>query len=699
MSTVSDGLTQALFLETVTVKLYRPSDHRLLAMIVPTCAEREFYVASTTNTTIAELTPFQSHFFTENLESPGIEPGTFGSVGSSSYGGDRTKSPEIRDRCIQIDVGSAVDSEDCDRRVLVCISPAGGKEPYCKYSALLIFTRYSFRTESMMALSLCLVTLAILTPNSLLQAFRVLASTRGIDDNNILDDSAVYKKHTQGLSMENKGMEYNRYLSLLTLGKLIGGQLSPHDSKKDSDYIPLQVFYKQDVVKDYDDVMDRYDDDSAPYINPPDTDSLVHQRPTDRAQLTSSKYFLANENRFFWASPVRIPDITNKQVPQFSSPTWSYGDGYELKTANPLSDVQHSHDNSSVTHGSHGLRHDLDAPVTQVSMIGSQDMFTDNPKDLVDKEIQIPIFDIARGSIQLPLSGPSTQLLINTTSSRPEDAIRLSGNTNLNELIDFILDYVRRDIIAKGQDQIAIPNIHADFQKRIGFIKAKGSFDGDDGWFRSLSSIRRTADVVATRQGETLVVVCGMGLGTMAFAFEHYRVKFLHISVSGHITGSVASNSVNVQVNVAVVGGKCKITLNSLRITRLDGIKVSVTGLGKMSWILNRIAGWVTNHFRDKIVSRIEASLTRAVVNTLARARCSEELLGEIIRVQEKQRPVSSGGLAAGQNLVAVRLVQGATAPKTSQAVDGGVVETVDLPVPVTVLGHITLPKLQDRQH
>jgi hypothetical protein len=49
-------------------ELYRPSDRHLSAKLVPTFSDRECHHK-------AEKTPFQTHYFSENLVAPGIESG------------------------------------------------------------------------------------------------------------------------------------------------------------------------------------------------------------------------------------------------------------------------------------------------------------------------------------------------------------------------------------------------------------------------------------------------------------------------------------------------------------------------------------------------------------------------------------------------------------------------------------------------
>jgi hypothetical protein len=88
-------------------ELYRTSDRRLLAKLMPTFAVRGCCVIRTTDPYgrilgfldrsryfvfqaalqfyyAAEWTPFQIHYFSENLVAPGIEPGTSGPIARNS---------------------------------------------------------------------------------------------------------------------------------------------------------------------------------------------------------------------------------------------------------------------------------------------------------------------------------------------------------------------------------------------------------------------------------------------------------------------------------------------------------------------------------------------------------------------------------------------------------------------------------------
>ncbi|KAJ8894280.1 hypothetical protein PR048_006893 [Dryococelus australis] len=199
------------------------------------------------------------------------------------------------------------------------------------------------------------------------------------------------------------------------------------------------------------------------------------------------------------------------------------------------------------------------------------------------------------------------------------------SNSSLDQIVDFLLDLVNREIVEKGKDQIPVPNMSEEFEKRVGFIKLHGKFDAQNGWFKNLSTIQTTGDVVATRRGlDTLVITCEIGLEVMQFGFESYQANLAGISVRGHMTGSVASNSITLQLAATVDGGKCNVSLERLTMDQFDGVNVDLTGLGSLSWLLHSIADWTIKHFKDNIVSSIENNLRSAITGMLTKYHCSE---------------------------------------------------------------------------
>nr|CAD7445588.1 unnamed protein product [Timema bartmani] len=150
-------------------------------------------------------------------------------------------------------------------------------------------------------------------------------------------------------------------------------------------------------------------------------------------------------------------------------------------------------------------------------------------------------------------------------------------NTNLNEVVDFLLEIVKNDILEKGKDLMNIPDIHKDFGMGEGTSMLKGTFTATKGWIKSISTIQRTADVILNRVGETVSVVCGLGLKVLEFGYDNYTVMALGYHTTGTLGGSIGNNSVDLKVSLALVSTGCNATLNELKYSG-SGFKISLTG-------------------------------------------------------------------------------------------------------------------------
>lgn len=151
-------------------------------------------------------------------------------------------------------------------------------------------------------------------------------------------------------------------------------------------------------------------------------------------------------------------------------------------------------------------------------------------------------------------------------------------DTYIEQLVDFILIIVNKDIHYKNLDEIKIPHVHKDFTNKLGPIQVSGSFDATDGTFRNLSTIFRTEAVTVSRVGDSLNIGVGLGLHIMNFNFVHYEIQWSELEADGTIKGTCSSNSINVQVTINLNDKHC-VQLHSLKIDNLGDIDVQVSNL------------------------------------------------------------------------------------------------------------------------
>jgi hypothetical protein len=200
--------------------------------------------------------------------------------------------------------------------------------------------------------------------------------------------------------------------------------------------------------------------------------------------------------------------------------------------------------------------------------------------------------------------------------------ITVCGTVNLNKIVDGLLDGLRTDIIEQGKDKISIPQIDEKFQKKVGFIKVKGEFIGEFGWVKNLSTVHRTADVIASSHGSWISVACGFGLEHLEVGYDRYEAKFMRMGPHGKISGLIGKNSILLNATVTLADHKCGLTLNELVLNQFGGLNLKVTGLGPMNWLFSKISTWVLQHFKSKIKGEIESALREEIVKKLSHFDC-----------------------------------------------------------------------------
>jgi hypothetical protein len=213
---------------------------------------------------------------------------------------------------------------------------------------------------------------------------------------------------------------------------------------------------------------------------------------------------------------------------------------------------------------------------------------------------------------------------INTSDVSTTANITVCGTVNLNKIVDGLLDSLRTDIIEQGKDKISIPDIDETFKKKVGFFKVTGEFKGEDGWVKNLSTVHRTADVVASSYGNWISVSCGFGLGHLEVGYDKYHAKFIRIGPQGKINGIIGKNSILLNATVTLADHKCAMTLNELVLNQFGGLNLKVTGLGPMNWLFSKISTWILRHFKSEIKGKIESTLREEIVEKLSHFDCSE---------------------------------------------------------------------------
>jgi hypothetical protein len=265
-------------------------------------------------------------------------------------------------------------------------------------------------------------------------------------------------------------------------------------------------------------------------------------------------------------------------------------------------------------------------PYTHMEAVGVQVVGVPPQPELTQAFINSERLHTANVSSTLVLREGSQESRNNTDDGSPTANITLCGTVNLNKIVDGLLDGLRADIIERGKDKISIPDMHETFHKKVGFLKVKGEFDGEDGWAKNLSTVHRTADAVASAYGNWISVSCGFGLGHLEVGYDSYQAKFMRIGPRGKIRGIIGKNSILLNATVTLNGHKCALALNELVLNQFGGLSLDVTGLGPINWLFSKISTWVLQHFKSEIKDKIESTLREEIIAKLSHFDCMEYL-------------------------------------------------------------------------
>lgn len=199
--------------------------------------------------------------------------------------------------------------------------------------------------------------------------------------------------------------------------------------------------------------------------------------------------------------------------------------------------------------------------------------------------------------------------------------------TNLDYLVDFILLIVRDTLHETKRDMIPIPDVDKPFKTYLIFkyFPIEGRFRADGGWLRNLSTVHRTADTMATIVGSTTIsIVSAFGLQTLEFGFHHYDANVDQIEASGSVNGYARTNSITTKISLSYVNETCKAELDSLKVTQIGGIHITLTGWEGFGWLLSFIANCEEGTYKGKIVSAVEKQLSATVQEKLSHFNCAQ---------------------------------------------------------------------------
>ncbi|KAL1130479.1 hypothetical protein AAG570_011727 [Ranatra chinensis] len=178
----------------------------------------------------------------------------------------------------------------------------------------------------------------------------------------------------------------------------------------------------------------------------------------------------------------------------------------------------------------------------------------------------------------------------------------------------------------KGQQEVKLPDLKEDIEKKVSFFKVRGTLSADGGWFRDLTSLKRTGPVLLEEGDDSLTVGLELALEDMEFGFKNYRAEVFHVGMGGQMSVRVGKNSLKGKVTMHFDGPKCHTHVDDIELTQLGQLDIHLTGLGRDGdLVYNLLANYLANRFKDKIKKEINRHLADPIRAALAKKDICEK--------------------------------------------------------------------------
>ncbi|KAJ8894279.1 hypothetical protein PR048_006892 [Dryococelus australis] len=165
---------------------------------------------------------------------------------------------------------------------------------------------------------------------------------------------------------------------------------------------------------------------------------------------------------------------------------------------------------------------------------------------------------------------------------------------DLDEIVDFLLDVVRRKIREAGKDELEIPD--QDCLRKRRHHRSRKVFYAAGGTVKGVSRLTRAGPTTVRREGSVIVVTCPLRLDRLDVLYEAYGLQLSRLKVaSGGVKGGVRASPVEVSVDVGLADdGCCSAAVRRLQLSagevrlRLSGLSASHPTVDSCQRLLRR---------------------------------------------------------------------------------------------------------------
>nr|BAN20599.1 unknown secreted protein [Riptortus pedestris] len=185
---------------------------------------------------------------------------------------------------------------------------------------------------------------------------------------------------------------------------------------------------------------------------------------------------------------------------------------------------------------------------------------------------------------------------------------------NLNGFFDYIIKSMKFLLEESGKLSISLPDVARSFRRGL----IKGRLTASQGYFRNIASLERTADAEMRMNGSKIYLSAAFGLREFTAGFQNYSFELGEIYQSGEMRFSVGNNSVGVVLSYDLFH-LCSLKVESVELSRLEGIQIEVGGLGDFQHLVRILTRWIIHSFsrtfRNTISSQMEKNINTAIAH------------------------------------------------------------------------------------
>ncbi|XP_013777165.1 mite allergen Lep d 7-like [Limulus polyphemus] len=185
--------------------------------------------------------------------------------------------------------------------------------------------------------------------------------------------------------------------------------------------------------------------------------------------------------------------------------------------------------------------------------------------------------------------------------AKRNSATNCVGIANMDAYLDSVLWNAKSQI----PDPMALP----DAEKTVRFI---------NGEVRGLSTLYRSGHSYISCSKNSVAIQTSLGLRDLKGSYQ-WKKKLGFFRLKGHISIEVTNFQAVIKISQDLYEPKPQ--LDSFEITKLSGIKIKITGLGPLTYLISKFSTFVASIFRKKIANAAEGPIRNAIQSALKKVK------------------------------------------------------------------------------